>query len=90
VSALLSLERVERAFGGVRAVDGATFAVAPGEVHGLIGPNGAGKTTVINLVSGLLAPTRGALRLDGEPIGGRAPPPGAGRGGGRPVQNKRR
>jgi branched-chain amino acid transport system ATP-binding protein len=89
VSALLSLERVERAFGGVRAVDGASFSVAPGEVHGLIGPNGAGKTTVINLVSGLLAPTRGALRLDGEPIGGLAPHRIAALGVARTFQNIR-
>ena len=68
MSALLSLERLERTFGGVRAVDGASFDVRPGEVHGLIGPNGAGKTTVINMVSGLLAPTGGAIRLAGRPI----------------------
>jgi branched-chain amino acid transport system ATP-binding protein len=68
VSALLSVEALERAFGGVRAVDGASFDVRAGEVHGLIGPNGAGKTTVINMVSGLLVPTGGAIRLDGRPI----------------------
>jgi ABC-type branched-subunit amino acid transport system ATPase component len=65
---LLAVERLERAFGGVRAVDGASFEVHAGEVHGLIGPNGAGKTTVINVVSGLLAPTGGAVRLDGRAI----------------------
>jgi ABC-type branched-subunit amino acid transport system ATPase component len=68
VSALLSLESLERTFGGVRAVDGASFDVRPGEVHGLIGPNGAGKTTVINMVSGLLAPSGGEIRLGGRPI----------------------
>ena len=73
MSALLSLAGVERTFGGVRAVDGVTFDVASGEVHGLIGPNGAGKTTVINLVSGLLGPTAGAIALDGAPIHGLAP-----------------
>jgi ABC-type branched-subunit amino acid transport system ATPase component len=73
VSALLALEQVERAFGGVRAVDGVSFEVAPGEVHGLIGPNGAGKTTVINLVSGLLRPTSGRIRLDGRQIQGLSP-----------------
>jgi len=74
VSALLSLRGVERTFGGLRAVDGASFDVAEGEVHGLIGPNGAGKTTLINLVSGLLAPTGGAIELRGRAIGGLAPP----------------
>jgi branched-chain amino acid transport system ATP-binding protein len=71
--ARLEVAGVERAFGGVRAVDGATFRVAPGEVHGLIGPNGAGKTTLINLVSGLLRPTAGAIALEGSPIHGLAP-----------------
>jgi branched-chain amino acid transport system ATP-binding protein len=73
MSALLRLEGVERGFGGVRAVDGVTFAVAIGAVHGLIGPNGAGKTTVINLISGLLEPTAGAIVLDGRPIQGLPP-----------------
>ncbi|MGB8932970.1 MAG: ABC transporter ATP-binding protein, partial [Anaeromyxobacteraceae bacterium] len=59
---------LERAFGGVRAVDGASFEVRAGEVHGLIGPNGAGKTTVINMISGLVAPTGGAIRLAGRAI----------------------
>ncbi len=73
MSALLSVTGVERTFGGVRAVDGVTFEVAAGEVHGLIGPNGAGKTTVINLVSGFLGPTAGAIALDGAAIHGLAP-----------------
>ncbi len=73
MSALLSLAAVEKAFGGVRAVDGAAFRVAPGRVHGLIGPNGAGKTTAINVVSGLLAPTGGAVRLGGREIQGLPP-----------------
>ncbi len=68
MSPLLAVEKLERVFGGVRAVDGATFEVRPGEVHGLIGPNGAGKTTVINMVSGLLAPTSGEIRLSERPI----------------------
>ena len=69
----LSLSGVSRAFGGVRAVDEATFAVADGEVHGLIGPNGAGKTTLLNLISGLLQPTGGTIELDGRRID-RLPP----------------
>jgi ABC-type branched-subunit amino acid transport system ATPase component len=86
---LLSLEAVERVFGGVRAVDGATFAVAPGEVHGLIGPNGAGKTTLLNLVSGILRPTAGAIRLDGHRIDGLEPNRIAARGITRTFQNIR-
>ncbi len=69
----LALAGVSRAFGGVRAVDDATLAVADGEVHGLIGPNGAGKTTLLNLVSGLLQPTGGKIELDGRRID-RLPP----------------
>ncbi len=68
MTALLEVERLERSFGGVRAVDGASFEVRQGEIHGLMGPNGAGKTTVINMVSGLLVPTGGAIRLDGRAI----------------------
>ena len=64
----LSLIGVSRAFGGVRAVDEATFTVADGEVHGLIGPNGAGKTTLLNLISGLLQPTGGTIELDGQSL----------------------
>jgi ABC-type branched-subunit amino acid transport system ATPase component len=63
---------VERSFGGLRAVDGAGFAVEAGQVHGLIGPNGAGKTSVINLVSGLLAPTAGRILLADQAIQGLA------------------
>jgi ABC-type branched-subunit amino acid transport system ATPase component len=73
VSPLLALAGLERSFGGIRAVDGVTLAVQPGEVHGLIGPNGAGKTTIINLVSGLLAPTRGTIQLAGRALQGLPP-----------------
>ncbi len=70
---LLELRDVERAFGGVRAVDGVSFGVGAGEVHGLIGPNGAGKTTLLNLVSGILRPTSGAIAIDGRRSDGLAP-----------------
>ena len=69
----LALHGVSRAFGGVRAVDGVTFKVEPGEVHGLIGPNGAGKTTLLNLISGLTPPTAGTIELDGRRIEGLPP-----------------
>jgi branched-chain amino acid transport system ATP-binding protein len=78
-----------RAFGGVRAVDGASFAVRPGEVHGLIGPNGAGKTSILNLVSGLLAPSAGRILLEGRPIHGLAPHRVAARGVARTFQGIR-
>ena len=89
MSALLSLRGVERTFGGLRAVDGASFEVVAGTVHGLIGPNGAGKTTLINLVSGLLAPTGGAIELGGRPIAGLPSHRIAGMGVARTFQNIR-
>ena len=70
---LLSVEDLERSFGGVRALDGAALQVKPGEVHGLIGPNGAGKTTLLNVVSGLFRPTRGRIVMGGERIDGMPP-----------------
>ncbi len=88
-SALLAVEQLERAFGGVRAVDGASFRVRLGEVHGLIGPNGAGKTTLINLVSGLLAPTAGEVVLEGRAIHRLPPHQIAARGVARTFQNIR-
>jgi ABC-type branched-subunit amino acid transport system ATPase component len=69
----LALAGVSKAFGGVHAVDEASFSVESGEVHGLIGPNGAGKTTLLNLVSGLLQPTAGSIELDGRRLD-RLPP----------------
>ena len=89
MSALLEVDALERRFGGVRAVDGASFEVREGEIHGLIGPNGAGKTTVINMVSGLLAPTGGAIRLEGRPIHALRPHVIAGLGVARTFQNIR-
>jgi branched-chain amino acid transport system ATP-binding protein len=60
-------------FGGLRAVDGVSFQIEPGEVFTIIGPNGAGKTTIFNLVSRIYEPTAGRLVFDGEDIT-RVPP----------------
>jgi len=62
---ILSVENVRKAFGALRAVDGVSFHVAPGEIVGLVGPNGAGKTTTINMILGVLAPTAGRIEIDG-------------------------
>lgn len=70
---LLSVEGIEKSFGGVRAVDGCTLGVRAGTITGLIGPNGAGKTTLFNLVAGVLAPGRGRIVFDGEEITGWKP-----------------
>lgn len=50
-------------FAGLRAVDGVSFTVEPGEILGLIGPNGSGKTTTINVITGLLRITSGSVHL---------------------------
>jgi branched-chain amino acid transport system ATP-binding protein len=68
--ALLSVNRLTKAFGGLVAVSEVSFEIASGEILGLIGPNGAGKTTIFNLLSGLLTPTRGAIVLEGQEITG--------------------
>jgi branched-chain amino acid transport system ATP-binding protein len=60
-------------FGGIRALDGVSFEVAPGEVFTIIGPNGAGKTTIFNLISRIYDPSDGWLTFCGEDIT-RVPP----------------
>lgn len=67
---LLEVDSVVRSFGGVQAVNGATFSVRKGSLTGLIGPNGAGKSTVIELISGFQKPDSGSIRFDGREIGG--------------------
>jgi branched-chain amino acid transport system ATP-binding protein len=65
---LLHVDDVVVRFGGVTAVDHASFEVEPGTVTGLIGPNGAGKTTCFNVISGLQRPTSGRVEFDGHDI----------------------
>jgi neutral amino acid transport system ATP-binding protein len=71
--ALLEVERVVKRFGGIHAVDGASFEVAAGSVTALIGPNGAGKTTLFNVVTGFEPADRGSVRFDGEEVARRSP-----------------
>src|SRR6266542_91366 len=70
---VLEARDLAKAFGGIRAVVDASIVVADRSLHALIGPNGAGKTTVFNLISGMFAPDRGTVRLNGVPITGVAP-----------------
>lgn len=65
---MLDVERLSIAFGGVRAVSDVSLSVQRGELLGLIGPNGAGKTTLLRLMTGVLAPDAGVVRLDGRDI----------------------
>ncbi len=62
---VLSVQNLAKIFGSVKAVDGVSFHVSPGEIVGLLGPNGAGKTTTINMVLGVLAPTAGRIAIQG-------------------------
>ena len=64
----LETRNLKRNFGGFVATNDVSLKVAQGARHALIGPNGAGKTTIINLLTGVLAPTAGQLFLNGEDI----------------------
>jgi ABC-type branched-subunit amino acid transport system ATPase component len=65
---LLEASELRKSFGGVVAVDGASFEVAEGSITGLIGPNGAGKTTAFNLISGFMRADAGVVRFAGSRI----------------------
>jgi branched-chain amino acid transport system ATP-binding protein len=66
--ARLEVVDILRTFGGIRAVDGLTFAAEPGDTIGVIGPNGAGKTSLLNIVSGVYPAESGSILLDGTRI----------------------
>jgi len=86
---ILSVTDLTVSFGGIRAVDGATFDVWPGEIVGVIGPNGAGKTTVFDLVSGFTPLDSGRIVLHGDDITGRSAAGRAAAGLGRSFQDAR-
>ena len=67
---LLSIEGLTKRFGGMTAVNDASFTVQPGSMHGLIGPNGSGKTTIFNLISGVYRPDGGEITFEGHTISG--------------------
>ena len=72
MTAVLQVEGLHKAFGGVQAVADVSFAVDAGELLALIGPNGAGKSTCFNMLNGQLAPDAGIVRLGGRDIVGLA------------------
>jgi ABC-type branched-subunit amino acid transport system ATPase component len=86
---MLELTNVTKRFGGLQAVNDLSFEIHEGEIVSLIGPNGAGKTTVMNLITGIYAPTGGDIRFDGASIVGLSPDQIARRGIARTFQSLR-
>ncbi|MBE7940308.1 MULTISPECIES: ABC transporter ATP-binding protein [Ramlibacter] len=85
--ALLEVSGVTVRFGGITALDGVSFAIAPGSIAGLIGPNGAGKTTLFNCLSRLYTFSEGSIHFEGQPLTAYAPHQIAALGIGRTFQN---
>ena len=73
MTALLEVDGLHVAYGGIQALRGISFSVAEGQVVTLIGANGAGKTTTLRAISGLVKPTRGQVRFAGKSLIGVAP-----------------
>ena len=67
------LEDVHLSFAGVKAVNGVSFEVSPGELFAIIGPNGAGKTSLFNVLSGVYRPQQGSVEFLGQNILGGGP-----------------
>ena len=65
MNALLSADGIVKSFGPTRVLSGIALSIAPGEPVGLFGPNGSGKTTLVNILSGLLLPDAGTVRVLG-------------------------
>ena len=70
---MLRVQHLVKHFGGIKAVDGVSFDVRPGECVALIGPNGAGKSTCFACIAGQYQPTRGSIEWDGQPLDGLTP-----------------
>jgi branched-chain amino acid transport system ATP-binding protein len=70
IEPILGVMGLSKEFGGLAAVSDVSLELRRGEVHAVIGPNGAGKTTLINMLSGDLAPSAGAIRYQGQEIAG--------------------
>jgi len=70
---ILAIEGLEKSYGGLHAVAGASFTVGRSSITALIGPNGAGKTTLFDLITGFTRPDGGHVRVDGKAIAGLPP-----------------
>ncbi len=84
---ILAARDISISFGGIKAIDGVSFAVDPGKILSIIGPNGAGKTTLFNIVSGVYERDQGRIELSGEDVTGLTPDKLAARGLSRTFQN---
>jgi branched-chain amino acid transport system ATP-binding protein len=73
MTAVLQVDGLHKAFGGVQAVHDVAFAVSAGELLALIGPNGAGKSTCFNMLNGQLRPDSGVVELEGRNVTGMSP-----------------
>lgn len=71
--AVISLENATKTYGGIAALAEANFELFPGEIHALVGENGAGKSTLCKLIAGVISPSEGVLRVDGEVVSFTAP-----------------
>jgi ribose transport system ATP-binding protein len=65
---MLEVDDLSKTYGETVALDGANIAFAPGTIHAVLGENGSGKSTLVKLLSGVAPPSRGAIRVDGQPI----------------------
>ena len=70
---VLDIRKLVKSFGALRATDGVSLQVRPGEIHALIGPNGAGKTTLVAQLSGQLQPDEGEIVFMGQTINSVSP-----------------
>src|SRR6516164_5180658 len=70
---LLVMENVSKRYGGVRALEDASFSCARGRIHAVLGENGAGKSTLIKIMSGVVQPDQGRLVLEGQEVRFRNP-----------------
>src|SRR6185369_13585004 len=82
----LEVKEMRKAYGAIKAVDGVTMSVGPGEIVGVIGPNGSGKTTLFNSILGQIRPTSGSVEFRGEDVTGMSPLELSRRGVGRTFQ----
>jgi branched-chain amino acid transport system ATP-binding protein len=82
----LEVKEMRKSYGAIRAVDGVTMSVGPGEIVGVIGPNGSGKTTLFNSILGQIRPTSGSVEFRGENVTGMSPLELSRRGVGRTFQ----